>query len=160
MGRFLPSSPRSDRSDTHTPDPCCLRFTWIVPSCDFGILSPTLWFTPPVFGRVFPSPLSWLRAGPSIFPGPLGARQGPRIFTPRLHFFGFVGVGVRLTGGIGSIPGVVWGACSHCNCVFLLPLWGLFSREGFLCGGWYARWLLAAVVIIFLVVWGSCVPLR
>jgi len=92
-------------------------------------------------GRVFPSPLSWLRAGLSIFSGPLGACQGPRIFTPRLHFFGFVGVGVRRTGGIGSIPGVVWGACSHCNCVFLLPLWVLFSREGFLCGGGCARWL-------------------
>ena len=135
---FVPSSPRSDRSDTHTPDPplltarvvrAFLRFLHLLPR--FG--SRNLFW-------VFPPMLSWLRAGSSISSGPLGACQRTWILRPPLWPLGWFWCGVRRHGGIGSIPGLVGSACSHCNCVFLLPDWVLLSRVGFLCGGGYARW--------------------
>ena len=57
---------------------------------------------------------------------------------------------MRGHGGIGSIPGLVGGACSHCNCVFLLPDrvlrpgWVSYVVEGARGGFW------AAVVIVSL----------
>jgi len=43
-------------------------------------------------------------------------------------------------------------ACSHCNCLFLLPDSILLSQVGFLCGGGCTRWLLGCGSDCFLVV--------
>jgi len=72
---FVPSSPRSDRSDTHTPDPPPLTVRLVRAFLRF-------WHFLPRFGSrnsfcVFPSTLSWPRAGSLISSGPLGACQRP-----------------------------------------------------------------------------------
>jgi len=123
MGWFLPSSPRSDRSDTHTPDPPSLTVRLVRAFLRFWHFSPHLG-SRNLF-CVFPSTLSWLRAGSSISSGPLGACLRPRISRPPLWPLGWFWCGVWRHGEIGSIPGLVGGACSHCNCVFLLPDWVL-----------------------------------
>jgi len=55
VGFFLPLLGATVRTRTRRT-PCCLRFAWFAPSCDFGILSPTLWFTPSAFGTGVSSP--------------------------------------------------------------------------------------------------------
>jgi len=78
-------------------------------------------------------------------------------FAPSTLAFGLIWCSVRRHGRIGSIAGLVRGACSHYNCVFLLPDQVLLSRVGFLCRGWYARWLLGCSSNCFLVVGFGCV---
>jgi len=130
MGWLVPSSPRSDRSDTHTLDPLSLTARSILAFLRLWHLFFPAWV--PAARGAFPPPFSWLRAGLSNFLAPSGHARDPEFHALLLGPCGKFWCGVRRHGGIGSISGLAGGACSHCNCVFLLPDWVLPFPGGFL----------------------------
>ena len=132
---FGPSSPRSDRSDTHTPDPPSL-----------GSRLPAVLASLPRFGSLdlFVCFLHALLASCRVldFPWPPRGMPGTPNFAPSTLALGLVLVWCAAARWDWFDPGSGGGACSHGNCVFLLPDRVLLSRVDFLCGGRCARWLL------------------
>ena len=149
-GFFLPLLGATVRTRTRWT-PCCLRFAWFVPSCDFGILSPTLWFTPPVFGTSvsFPALLASRWALDFSLP-PSGHARDPGFSHPHLwpwSFLCLVGGGpvglVRFLGWLGAHAAIATVSSSF-RFGFSFPGWVSHVVEGAR-GGFQA-----AVVIVFL----------
>ena len=155
VGLFLPLLGATVRTRTRRI-PFRLRLARFVPSCGFGIFLPRLGS-----GRSWrvPSPRSpGFALGSRFSLAPPGHARDPEISPSFLALVANSGVVCGGTVGLVRSP-VVRGAYAAIATVSSSFLIGFFlSRVGFFCGGVFARWLWAAVVIIFLVVWGSCVP--
>jgi len=125
---------------THTRlIPLRLRFPWFAPSCGFSIFSPALVHATCL--RVSSHALlASCRVLDFLWP-PRGMPETPN-FTPSALALGLILVWCAAAWWDWFDPRSGGGACSHCDCVFLLPVCVLLSRVGFLCGSWYARWLL------------------
>jgi len=148
-GFFLPLLGATVRTRTRRT-PCCLRFTWFAPSCDFGILSPTLWFTLPAFGASvsFPALLASRWALDFLWP-PRGMPETLN-FMPSTLALGLILVWCAAARWDWFDPRSGGGACSHCNCVFLLPDRVLLPGWVSLVGEGTRGGFQAAGVIIFL----------
>jgi len=152
---FVPSSPRSDCSDTHTLNPPMLTVRLVRAFLRFWHFLPRF-CSRSLFVRVsFHTLLASCRVVDFLWP----SRDMPETpnFAPSTLASGLILVWCAAARWDWFDSRSGGSACSHCNCVFLLPDWVLLSRAVFLCGGGYARWPFGCGSDCFLVVGFGCV---